>query len=84
MPWQPSSRFTFVLYKLVSGTTCTYRPIEVTREASTLAEAIGWLDTEHPGHHVAEHTRGLWRVEESAAGGTADTPGSNPGAPTGA
>ncbi len=70
-------RYTFRVYKLVPGTTCTFRPVEVVTEAPGFAEAIRWLDAEHPGHGVMEHLRGLWRGERLVAE-PVDAAGSNP------
>lgn len=78
-------RFVFKTYVLVPGATCTFRPTETVVEATSLDEALKQLDVTHPGHHIAEHTRGLWRIEEQRQmAGTVDTAGSNPAAPEGA
>jgi hypothetical protein len=56
------SKFVFKVYRLVPGTRCTFVPVEVTTVAATFAAALVELESTHPGHGIAEHTRGLWKV----------------------
>ena len=55
--------YIFTVYQLVPETTCHYKPIEVRVVAASFEEAIAVLSETNPGHHVAEHLRGLWRIE---------------------
>lgn len=61
---QCSLTFVFTVYALVEGlpSLCTFMPQTVEVQASCFPDALAALD---PGHRVAEHLRGLWKMKRS-------------------
>jgi hypothetical protein len=55
--------YIFTVFQLIPGTTCHYKSIEVRKVAATFEEALALLSETNPEHHVAEHVKGLWRIE---------------------
>lgn len=54
--------YRFTVYQLVPGTTCHYKKVTVEKTGDSLQQALDRLTETHPGHHIAEHTRGLWEI----------------------
>jgi len=57
--------YRFTVYVLVPGTTCHFKPTTVDKTADTFQEALDKLTETHPGHCVAEHTKGLWEIVDN-------------------
>jgi hypothetical protein len=64
MPTSVSKTFVFTVYTLVSETAHVYEPKEIRKVAATFEEALALLTETNPEHCIAEHLKGLWRVEE--------------------
>jgi hypothetical protein len=64
MPTSANKTFIFTVYTLVPDMAHVYESKEICKIAATFEEALALLTETNPEHCIAEHLKGLWRVEE--------------------